>query len=209
MVLSCKKESPPQETGTVIDSDGNIYQTIKIGNQWWMAENLNTGIIISSSENSSDNDTIEKFCMNNDQSYCEAYGGLYSWDELMQYSVSEGAQGICPEGWHIPTDAEVKQLEVFLGMPQSKADIDNTWRGSDEGKQLKPEGSSGFNFLMGGAKQSTVSFFNYQAFGYFYTSTMSDNGPWRRCLQTGSSQIGRYDTYPKTYAMSVRCLKNE
>lgn len=208
IIFACKKEDPSNETGTVTDSEGNTYQTIKIGTQWWMAENLNIGTMISSTEASDDDAVYEKYCYDDDEANCELYGGLYTWDEMMDYSQTAGSRGICPEGWHIPSDEDVKQLEIALGMPSSKADLDNSWRGSNEGEQLKTGGSSGFNMKMSGGKQSTATFFNVSTYGYFYTSTASGSNAWRRCVNTSSKQVGRYNTYTKNYALSVRCVKD-
>ena len=173
-----------QETGTITDSrDGQTYNIVKIGNQWWMAENLNVGTYVvsiytgSSHSDVSDNGTIEKYCPDNDESYCNTYGGHYDWNEMMQYYPSDSGyigtiQGICPDDWHIPTDAELKTLEMHLGM--SQADADNTfWRGTDEGGKMKETGttywnspntgathSSGFTALPGGYSHPYVSIYN-------------------------------------------------
>jgi len=205
---SCKKEEVEKETGTVTDSEGRIYKTIKIGDQWWMAENLNVGDFTLSGVVSEDNGLIEKYCFDDNEANCQKYGGLYSWDEAMNYVSISGTQGICPDGWHIPTDDEVKELEMALGMSQKNADLKNQWRGSNEGKKLKIDGESGFDMLLSGGKKSDEAFFNLDFYGYFYTSTMSASMPWRRCVMSTSRMIGRYDTYPRTYALSVRCVKN-
>ncbi|MEE4215425.1 MAG: FISUMP domain-containing protein, partial [Bacteroidales bacterium] len=86
----------------VIDQDGNIYKTIQIGDQCWMAENLRTGTYVASTVKSSihsnlkDNGIIEKYCFENDTANCTLYGGLYDWHEAMGYSEDEGVQGVCP-----------------------------------------------------------------------------------------------------------------
>ena len=59
----------------------------------------------------SNNGIIEKYCYNNEPDSCTKYGGLYQWNEMMQYTTQQGAQGICPPGWHLPTDEEWKVLE--------------------------------------------------------------------------------------------------
>jgi uncharacterized protein (TIGR02145 family) len=83
-----------------------------------MAENLNVGTKINSTSDGqlqTDNEILEKYCYNNDIANCNIYGGMYEWNEAMQYDTTEGAQGICPDGWHIPTDAEWTTLTTFLG----------------------------------------------------------------------------------------------
>lgn len=121
----------------LIDSrDNQEYKTIKIGEQCWMAENLNVGEMIDGAVNMTDNENIEKYCYQNSSAFCDTYGGLYQWDELMSYTKLESAQGICPEGWHIPSDIEVQELEISLGMDPTAAALTNTWRGSDQGLQM-------------------------------------------------------------------------
>jgi uncharacterized protein (TIGR02145 family) len=98
---------------TFIDErDGQEYKTVQIGEQCWMAENLNIG---TSSYYQTDNNIIEKICYDNDEEYCDVYGGLYQWDEMMQYTNREGTKGICPEGWHVPNYNEWKELEFYTG----------------------------------------------------------------------------------------------
>ncbi|MCP4252684.1 MAG: hypothetical protein GY775_04615 [Candidatus Scalindua sp.] len=103
-------------TDQVGDVDGNLYDTVQIGSQCWMAENLNVGTMVEGSMDQPYDTVIEKYCYRNILDNCNAYGGLYQWREMMQYVTTEGTQGICPTGWHIPTDAEWKTLEMYLGM---------------------------------------------------------------------------------------------
>jgi uncharacterized protein (TIGR02145 family) len=103
----------------VMDSDLQYYKTVKIGTQIWMAENLNTGTRIGSAL-PKDNGIIEKYCFYYNEHNCEIYGGLYQWDEMMQYHQADNGiigttQGVCPVGWHIPTSKEWLTLINFLG----------------------------------------------------------------------------------------------
>lgn len=91
--------------------EGQWYQTIQVFGQCWMKENLNVGTKIQGSALQTNNGTVEKYCYGNSDAMCDTYGGLYIWDEMMQYTQEPRSQGICPEGWHIPTDAEVSILE--------------------------------------------------------------------------------------------------
>jgi uncharacterized protein (TIGR02145 family) len=93
---------------------GKTYHTIEIGDQCWLKENLNVGKMIQVNQNQSNNNIIEKYCINNDPRNCIKYGGLYQWNEAMQYSTTPGAQGICPSGWHLPTYNEFETLKSSL-----------------------------------------------------------------------------------------------
>lgn len=197
--------------------DGQSYVTVQIGTQCWMAENLNIGTMINGNSNQTNNSTIEKYCYNNDSYYCGKYGGLYQWDEAMQYVNTPGTQGICPSGWHIPTDDEWKTLEMYLGMSQTHADASG-WRGTDEGGKLKATtdwqspntgatNSSGFTALPGGYR-SGGSFYVVFQYGHFWSSSSSNGtNAWNRSLSYTNKQVAR-STYYKTYGLSVRCVKD-
>ncbi len=94
--------------------DGTVYHTVKIGGQCWMKENMNAGTMVKDHDQK-DNGIIEKTCYANDPENCRIFGGLYTWDEAMQWNAEEGAQGICPDGWHIPARADWEQLSGELG----------------------------------------------------------------------------------------------
>ena len=110
-----------QEIDSIIDiRDDQVYKVVKIGQQWWMQESLNIGTRIDDNLNDADNGIIEKYCYDNKDSMCTIYGGLYQWEETMDYSPSDNAnpgttQGICPVGWHVPPIAEFNELDVLLG----------------------------------------------------------------------------------------------
>ena len=93
-----------QPAGSPVYYEGEIYTTVIIGNQCWMSENLNVGTMINGVTMPTNNGVIEKLCYNNNPLNCILYGGLYRWNELMQYVTTTGTQGICPTGWHIPSD---------------------------------------------------------------------------------------------------------
>ncbi len=192
----------------IIDArDGRSYKTIQIGTHCWMAENLNAGQAINLTARQTDNGIIEKYIYDNNEQNGQTYGGLYTWDEMMNYTKQKGGRGICPDGWHVPTDEEWQEMEVALGMSATDAAKSNVWRGTDQGTQLGPGGSSGFNALFSGR---AVPGFGYTALGsfeYLWTSNESADAAWRRCLDIASQQVGRYNTFPKTYGMSVRCMK--
>jgi uncharacterized protein (TIGR02145 family) len=191
--------------------DDKVYATVALGGLCWMATNLDVGQRIETTEPQNDPGQIQKYCLNNDPAMCDAYGGLYQWDHAMQYTEVEGAPGICPAGWRIPSDQEWKDLEVALGMDPAVADQDN-WRGPPVGTALKVGGSSGFDAPLSGMAASGQSY-NYPNYGYYWTSTLSAQYPWRRCLTSGPTYppdtVGRWDTWPGTYALPIRCVRSE
>ncbi|MFO8053783.1 MAG: fibrobacter succinogenes major paralogous domain-containing protein [Bacteroidales bacterium] len=191
--------------------DGRTYSTVQIGNQCWMGKNMAVGTMIHGDSSMKDNGMIERYCFDNDTSNCDQYGALYQWDELMQYSTTEGARGICPKGWHVPSDQEVLDLEMELGMSSGLANMTNTWRGTDQGTQLSPSGSSGFDANYTGVRFTSGLFYYKGSFEYIYTSTANSSSPgliWRRCLDIAQSAIGRYNNTPKGTGGSVRCIKD-
>jgi uncharacterized protein (TIGR02145 family) len=200
--------------------DGQTYNTVSIGSQCWMAENLNIGTMLNGGTAATDNTIIEKYCYSNLTSNCDIYGALYTWREMMQLpdncetqdcSSLHGAnhQGICPDGWHIPSDDEFKVLEMELGMTQTEADMLNTWRGDPVGTMLKEGGSSGFEGLLSGRMSTGGGFSLIENYEYPYTSDeYNSTYAFRRCVRDGDTTVGRWNTFPKSYGLSVRCLKN-
>ncbi|MDR3667553.1 MAG: FISUMP domain-containing protein, partial [Ignavibacteriaceae bacterium] len=98
-----------------INYSGQWYHTVQIGSQCWLKENLNVGNMITAVKDQINNDTIEKFCYNNDPAMCDIYGGLYQWREAVQYTLKQSPRGICPIGWHIPLKAEFDTLISSAG----------------------------------------------------------------------------------------------
>ena len=201
------------------DRDGQSYNTVQIGTQCWMAENLNIGAMINSSSDQTNNGIIEKYCYDNNSSNCYVYGGLYQWDEAMQYVTTEGTQGICPTGWHLPTDAEWCTLENYVDAVGVSCSA-NGWRGTDAGGNLKETGtnhwaspnsdatnSSGFTGLPGGYRYAGGLFFLLTKFANFWSSREYNTDAWSRDLYYENAQVGR-NKYDKTYGFSVRCIKD-
>jgi len=138
---------------SLTDYDGNSYNTVLIGTQCWMQENLkvthypNGTAIPNVTSNSAwgalgNNNTDDAYCYyDNSTANVNTYGALYTWaaamgDNAVSSSTNpSGVQGACPTGWHLPSDNEWKQLEMQLGMSQSEAD-QTGWRGTDQGSQL-------------------------------------------------------------------------
>jgi uncharacterized protein (TIGR02145 family) len=171
-----------------------------------MAENLNVGTRIDGTSNQKNNGAIEKYCYNDKPLICGAEGGLYQWDEMMGYSIAQGAQGICPTGWHLPTDIEWKTLEMALGMTQTEADSTG-WRGTDQGTKLKSRGTSGFQALLAGARLTVGSFLSRGLNAIVWSSTESGSNAWYRNLGSTNARVER-NTDPKALGFSVRCVKD-
>lgn len=194
--------SEPAPDSVVTDIEGNKYPVVAIGEQIWMAENLK----VTKAPDGSD---IESYCYNDDPAFEDTYGRLYTWDVAMNGTVIEMAQGICPDGWHIPSDEEWKALEMYLGMTREQADMENTWRGEGVGTSLIEGGSSGYEAKLSGRRSSAGSYMLRGLYEYAWTSTEYGDNAWRRCLNGSDSRVGRWNTFPKAYGFSVRCIKNE
>jgi len=204
----------------VDDRDSQTYTTLQIGTQCWMAENLNIGTMVNGSNNQTDNDTIEKYCYNNNTSNCDTYGGLYQWDEMMGYVTTEGTQGICPTGWHLPSDAEWMVLEEEVESTTGVNWNTTGWRGTDAGGNLKESGtthwsspntgatnSSGFTGLPGGYRKSNGSFSNLTYRAVFWSSSENGSNAWNRGLYFNYAQVRRgYDN--QAYGIGVRCVRD-
>ena len=203
-ISNCKEESVIDTvvlSDSLTDIDGNNYTIVKIGEQTWMGENLRV-------EHDPEGNEIASYAYGNDLKNVEKHGRLYTWDAIMNGSTKVGARGICPCGWHIPSDEEFKALEIYLGMEPGEADLSNTWRGEGIGDKLKDGGSSGYDARFSGRRSSSGSYSLLGAFEYVWTSNEDGNYAWRRCLDINSNEIGRWNTFPKTYGFSARCIKD-
>ncbi|MBU0764492.1 MAG: hypothetical protein KJ607_06635, partial [Bacteroidetes bacterium] len=198
------------------------YNAVIIGTQCWMAENLNIGTYRNNSVDQSNNSIFEKYCYNNTPANCDIYGGLYQWDEAMQYVTEESVQGICPDGWHFPSDGEWMIMEEYLGMCSGAGagcSGASGWRGipTSVGDQLKTSGSfcqgstppcadSGFEAKPGGYMQSNDEWRNIGLNAVFHNSSSSGGATGYRWLTYEYISIGRGAT--TDFAYSVRCLKD-
>jgi len=185
--------------------DNQVYPTVLIGSQCWMAANLNVGEIVAYTP--SNNQIIEKYCPGNFPWNCDIYGGLYRWDEMMDYQTEEGSQGICPDGWYIPKLSDFNQLISYLG-------------GSDDaGGKLKEVGdtywinnvgatnSSGFSGRGAGMHTGT-GFIRFMENARFYSSTTASNPNQALYLALANNNtFGGTATVGKGYFQSVRCVK--
>jgi uncharacterized protein (TIGR02145 family) len=195
--------------------EGQTYTTVQIGTQCWLKENLNVGTMVPGIFSQTDNDTIEKYCYYNDDDNCAEYGGLYQWDEIMQYETGAGMRGICPPGWHVPTDAAWCTLTKYIDPSIDCYAIGNS--GSNFGTKLKSTtgwagsgngtNTSGFTALPAGYRTNIGSFGGLSFYADFWSSTKGGPVYWYRSLVYNDNGIFRYH-YDKTAGMSVRCLKD-
>lgn len=198
----------PAPAPTVTDADGNTYGTISLGTQTWLDRNMNVGTRVNGESDQTDNGTLEKYCYDDLEARCTTDGALYQWDEAMQYSTTDGAQGICPSGYHVPTDNDWKTLEIYLGMSPADAD-EGGWRGTDQNTKLMASGSSGMDIPLAGYWNAISDlFFKRTETGYLWSSTESEYGAWFRRLESGFSTVNRDSGVHEDTGFSVRCLKN-
>ena len=200
---------------------GTTYNSVIIGMQCWMTQNLNIGTAILASQDQTNNAVIEKYCYNNSSANCDVYGGLYQWAEMVQYlngatnttswsPVPTGnVQGICPTGWHLPSDAEWTSLTTYLGGEsvaggKMKETGTTHWLAPNTGAN----NSSGFTALPGGYHDTNGTFYNLSYSGFFWpASENSTSDAWYRLLYNSFANVSR-NLGSKTNGFSVRCLQN-
>jgi len=207
---SCKKDSnptSPTEEAATVTYAGKVYHTVKIGNQTWLKENLDVGVMIDSMQNPSDNGTIEKYCYRNDTANCSKYGGLYRWDEAMAYDTANGAKGICPEGWHIPSKAEFGTLAAAVHNNSNSLKAIGEGMGSGAGTD-----SSGFSALLAGGGNNSSGFpsefYGLGEYAFFWSSTAGGAIDSYFLYLYGFGSGSHLVNNGKRFGNSVRCIKN-
>ena len=200
----------PSEIGTVTDIDGNLYYTVKIGEQWWMLENLRVthyrnGDAIPNVTDDAEWEGLSTgaYCdYDNDPANVATYGRLYNW-----YAVGD-SRNIAPAGWHVPSDDEWQTLVDYLGGSsvaggKMKEAGTTHWNPPNTGATNE----SGFSALPGGYRIHYGSF-DMGFYTYFWSSTeYSSSYAWYRSLNYINSQVGR-DYYDKRLGISVRCVRD-
>ncbi len=208
---------------TVIDFDGNIYQTVQIGNQTWMAENLKVTHFPDGTEiplvtnktswaNLGDNDTQKAYCFYDNDENSE-YGVLYTSAAAMNGAGSSrtnpsGIQGVCPDNWHLPSDMEWWELRSYLGTATAagKMKTVNYWASPNTGATNE----SGFSALPGGDRRPDNGVFRNLSYG----------GVWHTTYHKSATNILVINilylnedikawSLPKSGAYSVRCVKDQ
>ena len=222
-MISCTKEDVATNTpeyGSMTDIQGNTYKTVKIGNQWWMAENLKVTVfndktpINAISENEADsiweNTTKAAYCI-----YDTTLGALYNW------KVIDNIKIIAPKGWHIPSDDEWKTMEKTIGM--QNVELDKTaWRGNEEADKLLAKyfapaeselyafgtNESGFNALFAGCRLFKGGLNKEKNTAFWWTSTpFNEKEAWYRYIDAKQKKVFRQHTYT-SYGFSIRCIKD-
>ncbi len=152
-----------------IDYMGQKYNTVLIGDQCWLRENLNVGKMIRGFEKMRNDGNIEKYCYDNDPLNCKTFGGLYQWDELMQYTPKDST-GICPEGWHVPTEKNLDVLTKYLGGENIAGEkLKEAGALYWESPQTNITNKSGFAALPGGMGGGDNTFSKMGVAAYFAT----------------------------------------
>lgn len=207
LVAFCALKNQAQ---TISDYDGNVYNTVIIGNQVWMQENLKVthyrnGISIP---NITDITTWAglttgaRCYYNNDSiAHDSLYGALYNW-----YAVHD-VNGICPEGWHVSGDSEWNVVETFLGGSfvaggKMKESGTSHWLNPNTGATNE----SGFTGLPGGMRGMDNAFSAIHENGLWWTSTQTGSNAWSRYLYYLNTGVDRNPT-PKRLGLSIRCIK--
>ncbi len=201
--------------------EGKTYNTVQIGTQCWLKENLDVGIVTPGNQNQSNDEIIEKYCYDNLTSNCDIYGGIYQWGELMQYTTEEETQGICPNGWHIPSDSELCQLEAYLD-PLVTCQTTG-WSGLDGGGKMKDVDTirwqspnigatnySGFTALPGGYRcvYGGPIFYDLHLYITLWSSTQyNGTRAYNHEINYNRADILRMDNL-KNSGYSVRCVKD-
>ena len=192
---------------------GKTYNTILIGTQCWLKENLDIGIRINGNLGQTNNGTIEKYCYNDDPNNCTTYGGLYQWAEAVQYkngatntaspnpAFTGNVQGICPTGWHIPSFTELASIAA------SGNGLKEIGEGTGDGAGTN---TSGFSALLAGYRYFDGSFRYLHSIIYFWSPTEASDGTAAQGMYLNDiwANFSPF-TNLKGLGFSVRCLKDE
>ncbi|MFT7614600.1 MAG: hypothetical protein ACI9J3_003583 [Parvicellaceae bacterium] len=204
-----------------MDKAGNEYNTVKIGSQWWMAENLRTtkfsdGSAITYAASNAAWDSLTaggySFYDTKGRGYStysqETYGALYNW-----HAVND-SKGLCPSGWHVPRDdvtggySEWQTLENYLGPNAgTKLKTISGWYNASGDFTNGGDYTSGFLGLPGGYRNTSGGFFVVGLSGYWWSASEYTTNAWFRILYYDNGVVVRYDA-TKELGLSVRCLRD-
>lgn len=221
-------------TMTVLTSACPTPTATACGAQVWAAANANSGTMVTGATSQTNNSIIEKYCYNDLPANCASYGGLYQWDEMMGYAASStcdpcgssGVQGICPTGFHVPTDLEWSRYEFCVestvaptgGVTLSAFQTLTGGRGSSLGDKLKATASntpawdgnnnSGFGALPAGYRNVSGGFNSLSSNVFYWTATDASGALYRNIGSGAGGQSFRQSGGNKQQGFSVRCLQN-
>jgi uncharacterized protein (TIGR02145 family) len=210
MKLASSSSSKTNDNGKVKDVDGNTYNTVMIGNQVWMAQNLRTtrfndktDIPVAGPAALLENISTPVYCWYNDDiTNKETYGAMYNW-----YAANSGK--LCPTGWHVPSDMEWNTLtDYYGGLTVAGSSLKEAGNSHWATGNADATNVSGFTALPGGNRGD--SYASLGAAGYWWTSTQSTDYPWagwHRNMYSWDGTVGRYESN-KYFAWSVRCIKD-
>lgn len=223
-------------TGVVMDVDNNSYKTVKIGLQEWMAENVKVTQYANTAQigdgtglGDIGNDFVSPlmFDYNDNPTNTISYGKLYTWAAAMKGSASSnsnpsGIQGVCPSGWHLPSNVEWNQLILFLDtLAQTGASFTGA-QSTTAGAKLKEKGTvhwnsetpettnvTAFTGLPGGGRLSFGLYLGLRTdAGWWSATDFSASEAWQLSLSNGSNNVNRGHDFNKALALSVRCVKD-
>ncbi|MBI2418268.1 MAG: T9SS type A sorting domain-containing protein [Ignavibacteriales bacterium] len=158
---------------------------------------------LAGNQTPANNSVIEKYCYNNSPAYCALYGGLYLWDEAMQYSKTEGAQGICPIGWRLPKYTDLQILGSYVNGNGNLLKAIGQGSGNGSGTNV-----SGFSFLLSGNRAGDGSFYGLNFLGNIWATTQSGSSNAYGLSLAGDVSAIDYHQGRKDDAYSVRCIKD-
>jgi uncharacterized protein (TIGR02145 family) len=218
-------------TGDMTDADGNVYQTVRIGNQVWTVENLRTtkyndgsAIPLDTLKHTWVNNTTPKYCYYNNTANSvsiKKYGALYNWHIVSPTNIKK----LAPAGWHVPTDAEWDTLENYLitegynwdttttGNKTAKSlAIQTDWQtyitAGTIGCDLTKNNGSGFSALGGGSRNYDGNFDDQSGSGSWWCTTeYNTSSAWYRCLSYSYNNLFRFSSF-KSSGFSVRLLRD-
>ena len=192
------------------DYEGNVYETVKIGNQTWMAENIRSTIypdgtpisLVSSASswNALPSDG-EAYCYyNNDNSNKDDYGGMYTWTTAMK---------VCPTGWHLPSLIDLNEVINYLGgSTVAGGKMKEVGLTHWNSPNTAATNSSGFTGLPGGYREDAGNYSSMGAAGFFWTSSTSTSDKAYFRFLSGANGETATSTHVKTYGFNVRCVKD-
>jgi len=160
--------------------------------------------MVTGISNQTNNSVIEKYRYDDDPNNCIIYGGFYQWNEAMQYVTTQGAKGICPTGWHIPTYAEFQTLRTAVGGDGNSLKAIGQGTGDGAGTN-----TSGFSALLSGYRYGSGTFGSLSYYAYFWSSTeYYSTGAYYMFLHYSYSSIHLVYYSYEASGFSVRCVKD-